>query len=95
MNNADPLLQKLLDGASRAESTLPQAPPFAVESRVLAHWRSGRKEDESALLLWFFQRAAIVAIVIMMLSGVINYLGTPADTGTTGLASYAMMQLTP
>jgi hypothetical protein len=93
--NADHQLQKLLDGASRAEGQMPESPPFGLETRVIAHWRGGRKEDEMGWLLLFFQRAAIVAIVIMMLSGVFNYFGSTNDSGTTALASYAMMQLPP
>jgi hypothetical protein len=93
--NSDQSLQKLLDGAAKAGRELPDCAPFAVETRVLAHWRGGHKEDELASVLWFFKRAAIVAITIMMVSGVCQYLGSVNDTGTTALANYAMMLLPP
>lgn len=60
-------LQRLLNAAARA---VPEAaaPPFGLETRVLANWRASLADDESVSLLVFFRRAVLGASLVLFLS---------------------------
>jgi hypothetical protein len=96
MNPLDDSLQQLLDAASKARRDVPETPPFSVEARVLAQWRSVRVEDDFTLLVRQFRRAFVFALLIMVLSGAWNYFENRNQESTTVLMDYAMqMQLPP
>jgi hypothetical protein len=66
MKPTDQRLQRLLNAAARA---VPEAaaPPFGLETRLLAQWRSGSADDESVSLFAFLRRAALGAGLVLVL----------------------------
>jgi hypothetical protein len=70
--NRDPLV-RLLQSAARAPRTAPPEPSFALESRVMAAWRSASSSDEGAWLVCWLRRATALACVAVLLSGAWNY----------------------
>jgi hypothetical protein len=66
MKLTDPTLQKLLNAAAKA---VPEAaaPPFGLESRVLAQWRAGSADDDSVSLFAFLRRATLGAGLVLVL----------------------------
>jgi hypothetical protein len=66
MKPTDQTLQRLLNAAAKA---VPQAaaPPFGLETRVLARWRAGSADDESVSLFAFFRRATLGAALVLVL----------------------------
>ncbi|MCX6928519.1 MAG: hypothetical protein NT154_35720 [Verrucomicrobia bacterium] len=60
-------LQRLLSAAAKAPSEIPTAAP-GLETRVLANWRAGRADDESAWLFAFFRHAIVGASLVLVLS---------------------------
>jgi hypothetical protein len=96
MNPQDDPFETLLKAASQARKPPADPLPFAVEARVLAHWRNPETEDEFALVVRLFRRAMYFALLIVVLSGAWNYLQNKSGAGTQALASYAMkLQLPP
>jgi hypothetical protein len=67
MKRPDQQLRRLLDAAAKA---VPEAaaPPLGLETRVLASWRAGRVDDESASLFAFFRHAMVGASLVLVLS---------------------------
>jgi hypothetical protein len=61
-------LQRLLDAAAKAPTEGIGAPPFGLETRVLANWRAAREDEEPAFLFLFLRRAMIAASFILLLS---------------------------
>jgi hypothetical protein len=70
MNPTDAKLQKLLDAATKATSEPAVAPPLGLETRVLAQWRAGTVDDDSASLFAFFRHAMVGASLVLALSAV-------------------------
>jgi hypothetical protein len=63
-------MQRLLNAAAKAPSEAPIAPPLSLETRVLAQWRAGRADDDSASLFAFFRHAVVGASLVLVLSAV-------------------------
>jgi len=61
-------LQRLLDAAAKAAPAPVGTPPLGLETRVLADWRAGQAEDESASLFAFFRHAMVAASLVLALS---------------------------
>jgi len=98
MNPLDHSLNRLLQAAAQAPKQTPVRPPFTLEARVLAQWRSAANEDEFAFLAKLFRHAVIYAGFVMLLSIGWNYLGSHGSeaASATALAEYAMtMKLPP
>jgi hypothetical protein len=70
--NRDPL-DRLLQSAARAPRPVPSGPSFALESRVMAAWRSASSPDEGAWLVCWLRRATALACLVVLLSGAWNY----------------------
>ena len=68
MKATDETVQRLLDAAARAPADAPGAPPPGLETRVLAQWRAGTADDDSASLFAFFRRAMVGASLVLALS---------------------------
>ena len=72
MKATDEMLKRLLQAAARAPRPEPGAPPFALETRILAGWRSSRHTGENDGLLRFLRIglgfASVLTIVIIALS---------------------------
>jgi hypothetical protein len=66
-------LQRLLGAAAKAPHEPIGAPPFGLETRVLANWRAEGAEDEPAFLFLFLRRATIAASSILLLSAVWSF----------------------
>jgi hypothetical protein len=66
MKHDEQALGRLLRAASRSRTEVRDSLPFALEAQVLAHWRSGKTEDDFALLTALFRRAVIWASVVMV-----------------------------
>jgi hypothetical protein len=70
MKPTDETVQRLLNAAAKAPSEVPTAPPLGLETRVLAHWRAGTADDDSASLFAFFRHAMVGASLVLVLSAV-------------------------
>jgi hypothetical protein len=68
MKPTDESLQRLLNAAAKTAAEAPAAPPLGLETRVLANWRAGRADDESASLFAFFRHAMVGASLVLVLS---------------------------
>jgi hypothetical protein len=68
MKATDQMLQRLLDAAGKAPSEAVAPPPLDLQTRVLAHWRAGKTEDESISVFAFFRRAVLGASLVLALS---------------------------
>jgi hypothetical protein len=75
MNSINQQLERLLKSALRAPRALPVGTPFAVEAKVLAHWRDlpGGAMDFAQILLPLLRRAALCACLLMLLSIAFSY----------------------
>ena len=75
MKSPDQNLDRLLESAARAPRLLPRRAPFAVESRLLAHWRRLplEKADLAQMLLPVLRRAALCACLLMLASIALSY----------------------
>jgi len=62
MKPLDRSLQKLLEAAARAPGEASEGPSFALETRVLAQWRSLEVENEFAQLANLFRRAVAFGV---------------------------------
>lgn len=61
-------LQRLFEAAAQAPEETPGPVPVAVQTRVLARWRSAPAEDDFARLAVVFRRAVVCAGLVMLLS---------------------------
>jgi hypothetical protein len=72
MKATDEMLKRLFRAAASAPRPEPAAPPFALETRVLATWRSSRLTGENDGVLRFLRIglgfASVLMIVIIALS---------------------------
>jgi len=68
MKPSDEQLQRMLNDAAKAPVEVPGAPPLGLETRVLARWRAGKAEDDSASLFAFFRHAMVGASLVLALS---------------------------
>jgi len=85
------LFERLLKTAAMAPMEKPSALPFALETRVLAGWRSAPAEDDFALLAYVFQRAVICAGIILVASAGWSWFETrPQAAGEMALANYTI-----
>ena len=70
MKPTDETVQRLLNAAAKARLEFPTAPPLGLETRVLARWRAGTADDDSASLFAFFRHALVGASLVLVLSAV-------------------------
>ena len=68
MNASDKQLQRMLNAAAKAPVEPLGVPPLGLETRVLAQWRTGAAEDDSASLFAFFRHAMVGASLVLALS---------------------------
>jgi len=68
MKPNDQSLRRLLEGAAKAPPEAIGTAPWGLETRVLAHWRAARAEDDSAFLFAFLCRATLSASLVLVLS---------------------------
>jgi len=68
MKPSDQTLQRLIGAAAKVPPEPVGAAPLGLESRVLANWRAGRADDESASLFAFFRHAMVGASLVLALS---------------------------
>jgi hypothetical protein len=68
MKASDESLRRLLDAAAKAPPEAMGAPPFGLETRVLANWRAAQADEEPAFLFVFLRRAMIAASFVLVLS---------------------------
>ena len=68
MKPTDQTLQRLLQAAAKAAPKAVDVPPLGLETRVLANWRAGSRDDESVSVFAFFRRAAVGAGLVLVLS---------------------------
>jgi len=97
MKSFQPKLQRLLKAAAAAPKETPGAPPFGLETRVLAHWRSGAAGEDFTPLATIFHRAAICAATILVASAGWTWFENRQDaSGAMALANYTItIQLKP
>ncbi len=68
MKVSDKQLQRMLNAAAKAPIEAPGPPPLGLETRVLAQWRAGAPEDDSASLFAFLRHAVVGASLVLALS---------------------------
>jgi len=97
MKSFEPMLQRLLKTAAAAPKETTGAPPFGLETRVLAHWRSGAPEEDFTSLAIIFHRAVICAATILVASAGWTWFENRQDAaGAMALANYTItIQLKP
>jgi hypothetical protein len=81
MKPSDQTLQRLLDAAAKVRSEPGDNVLLGMEGRVLANWRAGREDDESASLFAFFRHAMVGASLVLILSAAWS-LSRPAGGGS-------------
>jgi len=67
MNPIDDQLNRLFRAAAQTDSA-PAAPPFGLETRVLAAWRAAKPGDAGLWDMALLVRGLVLAIVIMGVS---------------------------
>jgi hypothetical protein len=88
MNHDKHALSRLFKAAKHSQRGTPDSMPFALESRILARWRSAMPEDESLLLATLFRRAVAFATLIMVVSIGWSRMGDASEVvGADALAS--------
>jgi len=70
-------LDRLLKAAAGAPRREPGELPFAVEARVLAHWRQAPAERQWLMLAPLLRRALACACLLMALAMAVSFLQTP------------------
>jgi hypothetical protein len=68
MKPTDESIQRLLNAAAKALPDAPAAPPLGLETRLLAQWRAGTADEDSASLFAFFRHALVGASLVLALS---------------------------
>ena len=78
MNEINPLLDRLLQGAAQAPSTLPSEPPEAFTTRLLAHWAAREGLDrELAGILKLFRKSLVCAALLMLAAFLATFATVP------------------
>lgn len=97
MNRDEHALNRLLKAARQSQHDTPVSPPFVLESKVLAHWRAAKGEDEFALLAGLFRRAVVWAAFVMIVTlGWSRIVSSDDVPGVTALANLVSgMQVVP
>jgi hypothetical protein len=93
MNSVNQQMENLLNSAALAAQDLREAPPFALESRVLARWRRlpAGAGDVAQVLLPVLRQAALCACLLMLLSIAFNYRTiVSVDTEEAAIANSAV-----
>ncbi len=73
MKPIDSQLNRLFKAAAQAPKPAPDAPSFALETRVLAAWKSSWRGENGDFFVALFRRAAIGACVLAVASLAWNY----------------------
>ncbi len=96
MPKIDHQLRRLLKAAAAAPR-VSGAVPFALETRVLAHWRSSPAEEAAEIPAGLFRWAVMAAGLVMLVSIALNYRAIETDPPSElAIADYAItMNLTP
>jgi hypothetical protein len=68
MNRTDFNLQRLYRAAAASPSELPAEAPFALETRIMASWRSSLRHDAPRSLVPVFRVALLSACAIILIS---------------------------
>ncbi|MCE0523955.1 MAG: hypothetical protein LV480_13685 [Methylacidiphilales bacterium] len=68
MNRADDQLNRLFQAAAQARSEPAPAPPYGLETRVMAAWRAGQPTENGFWDMALLLRGLIVAGLIMAIS---------------------------
>jgi hypothetical protein len=67
MKPTNSMLLRLLAAAAKAPAEPAAAPPFGLETRVLAGWRAAGADDDSLSVFAFFRRAMLGAGLVLVL----------------------------
>jgi hypothetical protein len=96
MNSIDQQLERLLKSAARAPQTLSEEAPFAMQSKVLAHWRGvpAGAGDFAQFLLPLLRRAALCACLLMLVSIAFSYRALITGENEEVIIANAAMDLT-
>lgn len=87
-------LRRLLAAAAKAPREAIGAPPFGLETRVLANLRAEQPEEEPAFLFLFLRRAMAGATAILLLSAAWSFTRpSPSVTGDEGAALDYQIQM--
>ena len=99
MNSLNQQLERLLKSASRTPRPAAPEASFALQTRVLAHWRSlpAGTGDLGNVLLPLLRRAALCACLLMLVSLAFSYRGItiPEDEAATLANSALDLSLLP
>ena len=76
----DPL-SRLLKAAARVPKPAPEEPSFALETRVMRHWRAGLQAETGDIAVAWFRRMAIGACVLALASVAWNYQSLASSGG--------------
>jgi hypothetical protein len=81
MNGPDDQLNRLLKSAARVQRPADEAPPFGLETRVIAEWRASARGEGADFLLAWFRRAAIGGGILALASVAWGFYGVGAPPG--------------
>jgi hypothetical protein len=95
MKKADDELNRLLKAAAAAPQAPPGAAVFALEARVLGHWRGAARADSGEFLVSWFRRAAICGAMLAVGSLAWNELPTRQSVELTMADSTMSMGVEP
>jgi hypothetical protein len=86
MNQTKHQLDRLLKAAARAPQGEVAPASFALETRVMAAWRSTGSTGDTMMLISWFRRAVACACLVMLASLAWGYSvsNSPADTASSG-----------
>ena len=94
MKPLDSSLQRLLDAAAQSPAQPPPPMSYALQSRILANWRSGQQKEEDIWMMTFLRRAIILGSIVMILSFGATW-SVADNSGLTAITSYASIELVP
>ena len=97
MPKLDHQLRRLLKAAAAVPPRVSGAVPFALETRVLGHWRSSPAEGATEIPAGLFRWAVMTAGLVMLVSIALNYRAIETEPhNELAIADYAVtMNLTP
>ena len=98
MKAHDQTFQRLLDAAAKVPREPAAAPPFGLETRVLAQWRAAAPDEDSVSLFAFFRRAAVGASLVLLLSAAWSFTrpsASPTGEDAALLDYHIQMSLNP